>query len=76
MITTGLNPVFLTPEGWYTTGHEQGAYIWTLAPAAAEVVVEQLGRACLKRPEAMHLIVVPRVMSGQWRRHLTRGSDF
>lgn len=34
------------------------------------VVIEQLGRAWLKRPGSMHLILVPRVMTGQWRRHL------
>jgi hypothetical protein len=39
-------------------------------------VVEQLGRARLKRPESMHIVVVPRVMTGRWRRHMTRGSDF
>jgi hypothetical protein len=74
-VTKGLDPTFLDPEGWYTTGHGRGTYIWTPPPAAAEVVVEQLGRARLKRPESMHLIVVPQVMTGRWRRHLTRGSD-
>jgi hypothetical protein len=24
----------------------------------------------------MHLVVVPRVMTGRWQRHMTRGSDF
>ena len=74
-ITKGLDTIFLDPEGWYTTGHGRGTYIWTPPPAAAEVVVEQLGRARLKRPESMHIVVVPRVMTGRWRRHLTRGSD-
>ncbi len=39
------------------------------------MVVEQLGFARLKRPEAMHMIVVPRLMTGRWRRHLTPGTD-
>ena len=51
-ITRGLDPTFLDPEGWYTTGHGRGTYVWTPSPAAAEVVVEQLGRARLKRPES------------------------
>jgi hypothetical protein len=55
-ITAGLNPIFLSPEGWYTTGHSHGTFIWNTPPAAAEVVVEQLGRANLKRPGSMHLI--------------------
>jgi hypothetical protein len=75
LLTEGLDPCFLSPEGWYTTGHTLGTFIWTPAPAAAEVVVEQLGRARLKRPESMHVIVVPRVMTGRWRRLLSRGSE-
>jgi hypothetical protein len=74
-ITAGLDPTFLTPEGWFTTGHGHGTLIWVTPPAAAKVVVEQLGCACLKRPGSLHLILVPRVMTGPWRRHLTRGTE-
>ena len=71
-----LDASFLSPEGWFDEGHGTGNYVWTPPPAAADVVVEQLGRARHKRPESMHLVVVPRVMTGLWRRHMTRGSDF
>jgi hypothetical protein len=74
-VTDGLHPTFLTPDDWFTRGHGVGTFIWCCAPASAEVVVEQLGRARLKRPESMHLIMVPRIMTGRWRRHLTRGSE-
>ena len=50
--------------------------MWTPPPAAGDVVVEQLGRARLVRPEGMHIVVIPRLMMGWWRRHMTRGSDF
>jgi hypothetical protein len=65
----------LKPEGWFTTGHGYGNYGWAPRAAAVEVVVEQLGKARMKRPEALHLIVVPRLMTGRWRRHLGRGTD-
>ena len=42
-ITERLDPILLTPEDWYTTAHTQGTFIWAPPPAAAEVVVEQLG---------------------------------
>jgi hypothetical protein len=71
----GLGPEFLTSEGWFDEGQGRGTYVWTPAPAAGEVVVEQLGRALLKRPESMHIVVVPRIMAGRWRRHLTQGTD-
>jgi hypothetical protein len=65
----------LKPEGWFTTGRGYGNYVWAPPPAAVEVVVEQPGKARMKRPEALHLIVVPRLMTGRWRRHLGRGTD-
>jgi hypothetical protein len=74
-VTTGLQFKWLTPEGWFTDAHAQGNFIWSVPPAAAEVVVEQLGFARLKRPEAFHIILVPRLMTGRWRRHLTRATD-
>jgi hypothetical protein len=52
-----------------------GNFVWNVPPAAAEVVVEQLGFARLKRPEAIHMLVVPRLMTGRWRHHLTGGTD-
>jgi hypothetical protein len=73
--TKGLEPIFLEPEDWFTTGHGLGTFVWHPAPAAADVVVEQLGKARHKRPSSMHLIVVPRLMTGRWRRHMTRECD-
>jgi hypothetical protein len=75
-VTRSMCPTFLRPSGWYEEGHGLGTFIWTPPPAAAEVVVEQLGLARMKRPEAMHIVAVPRVMTGRWRKHLTRGTDF
>jgi hypothetical protein len=74
-VTHDLNFDWLCPKGWFLDGHTQGNFIWTVPPTAAEVVVEQIGFARLKRPEAFHIILVPRLMTGRWRRHLTRGTD-
>ena len=51
------------------------SYLWTPPPAAAEVVVERLGFSRHKRPNCLHLVVIPRLMTGRWRRRLIRGSD-
>jgi hypothetical protein len=37
-LTAGMNPTILTPEGWYTTGHGCGTFLWITSPAATEVV--------------------------------------
>ena len=61
----------LTPEGWFTTGHEgDSSFVWIPAPAAAEVALEQL---CLVRPS--HLFVVPRLLTAYWRKQLGKLSD-
>jgi hypothetical protein len=75
-ICKDLNPKFLSPTEWFTEGHKVGTFVWSPPPAAAEVVVEQLGFARLKRPHSMHIVVIPRLMTGRWRRHMSRGTDF
>jgi hypothetical protein len=75
--TKFLEPVFLEPEDWFLQGQGIGKLTWRPAPAAADIVVEQLGRACHKRPTSLHLIVAPSLITGKWRRHkMTRESDF
>jgi hypothetical protein len=46
-LTQGLIFETLDAEGWFTTGHGRGNFIWSPPPAAAEVVIEQLGKARL-----------------------------
>ena len=65
----------LDAEGWFTTAHSFGNFIWSPPPAAADVVVEQLSQARLKRPTCFHVVVVPRLMTVYWRKHLTRACD-
>jgi hypothetical protein len=74
-VTRDMGFKTLTPSGWFDDAHKDGNFIWTVPPAAAEVVVEQLGFIRLKRPNTMHIIVVPRLMTGRWRKHLSRGTD-
>ena len=69
-------PRVLTPEGWFTDAHSEGVFIWSPPPAAANVVMEQLSLAKHKRPTAFHMVVVPRLLTGLWRKHLGRATDF
>jgi hypothetical protein len=71
----GLDLVFLEPDDWFTKGQGFGNFVWHPAPAAADVVVEQLGKARHKRPSSLHVVAVPRLMTGRWRRHVTRECD-
>ena len=73
--TCGLNFQYLDPKGWFTKVNSIGNFVWAPPPGAGDVVVDLLGKARLKRPKAMHIVVIPRLMTGRWRRHLTRGTD-
>jgi hypothetical protein len=74
-MTKDLQFKWLKPECWLTQGHTQGSSIWNIPPATAKVVVEQLGFTHLQRHEAFHIIIIPRLMTGHWCKHLTRGTD-
>mmetsp|Transcript_18233 Transcript_18233/g.45137 ORF Transcript_18233/g.45137 Transcript_18233/m.45137 type:complete len:1296 (-) Transcript_18233:2196-6083(-) len=66
----------MKPRDWFDEYHRFGNFVWTPPPAAAEAVVDLLNKARHKRPESMHIVLVPRLMTGRWRRMLTRTSDF
>mmetsp|Transcript_22926 Transcript_22926/g.34764 ORF Transcript_22926/g.34764 Transcript_22926/m.34764 type:complete len:204 (-) Transcript_22926:1331-1942(-) len=75
-VTHGLNFQYLEPSEWFEHRHGYGNYIWSPPPAACDVVVEQLAKARWKRAESLHVVIdVPRLTTGRWRRHLTRGTD-
>jgi hypothetical protein len=44
-LVPSLSFIFLDPKSWYTTRHSFGNIIWCPPPAAAVVVVKQLGKA-------------------------------
>ena len=74
-VLKGLNFKWLTPKGWFVDCNKVGNYIWAPPPAAGDVVVDLLGKSRLKRPQSMHIVIIPRLMTGKWRRHLTRGTN-
>ena len=84
----GPNPLFLELRHWFIEGHdlryeganrhlkiESGTYIWTPQPAIADVAIEQLRCAVLKRQQSLHVLVVPKLFFSLWRRQLHKCSD-
>jgi hypothetical protein len=56
-VTRDLDFQVLDETGWFEEAHSSGNFVWSVPPAAVEVVVEQLGFARLKRPSSMHMIL-------------------
>jgi len=67
----------LSPEGWFTTGHQPGTHVWAPPPAAALDALEQLSMARLKRPfEGTHVVLIPRLLyEEEWRRRFEKEVD-
>ena len=65
----------LSTEEWFTTGLTEGRFIWTPAPAIAEVAVEKLCEARHIRPWCSHVFVCPALMTAYWRKQLSKVAD-
>jgi hypothetical protein len=68
--------ITLSPNGWFDEGQGDGCFLWDPPQAAADVAAEQLGEARHKRTNCTHITVVPRLMTGRWRKALAKESDF
>ena len=72
-----LKGIVMTPEDWFRPPPKGcKTFVWLPPPAAADVVMEQMSFARQKRPWAMHIILVPRLMTREWRKRMIRATDF
>ena len=62
-------------DGVWIPSYRKGLYVWTPAPAAAAVAVEQLREARNKRTDSLHIVIIPRLFTSLWRRQLMRSAD-
>jgi len=69
--------MLLQPNDWFDLVINQRVdhCLWSPAPAAASVAVEQLCQAQLKRADSTHLIIIPHLMTSRWRKQLSKVAD-
>jgi hypothetical protein len=65
----------LSTEDWFTTALTDGRFIWTPAPAIADVAVEKLCEARHIRPWCSHVFICPALMTASWRKQLGKVAD-
>ena len=52
-----------------------GTYIWTPHPAAADVALEELSKARMKRHNSTHIVIIPRMFTNYWRKQFHKCCD-
>ena len=62
-------------DGFNWPLYRKGTFVWSPPPAAAETMLEEVRKARHRRTESTHLIVIPRLMTPTWQKHLRKVSD-
>lgn len=62
-------------NGFWRWKTQKSTYIWNVAPGAANVAIEQLRRARIKRRESTHVFLVQSLCTTEWQRQLFREAD-
>ena len=55
--------------------YKKGTFVWSPPPAGAEIMLEELRKARHRRTESTHIILIPRLMSPMWQKHVNKVSD-
>ena len=63
-------------QRFWIHGIRTGKYIWAPAPASADVALEQLRIARIKRQNSTHVFVCPRLLTTEWRKQFQKAVDF
>ena len=65
----------MEPEDWFTETNKAGNFLWNVPPAAGAEVVELLCGHRHRRPESMHIFLIPRLCTSKWRKQLLKVAD-
>jgi len=65
----------MTPEDWFTETSKAGNFLWNVPPAAGTEVVEMLCGHKHRRPDSMHIFLIPRLCTSKWRKQLLKVVD-
>ena len=56
-------------------GIEPGCFLWTPPPAAADVALEEMRKARIKRQLSTHIFVCPRLLTTEWLKQCHKATD-
>ncbi len=62
-------------DGFWRPKVVPGSFVWSPPPAAADVALEELRKARIKRQQSSHIFICPRIFTPQWLKQLYKVSD-
>ena len=62
--------------GFYRLKIKTGIFLWHPPPAAADVALEEIRKARLKRRRSTHIVLIPKLATTLWLRQLYKAADF
>ena len=62
-------------DGLWRPNIEAGIFVWSPPPTAADLALEELRKARLKRHNSTHIVICPLLMSPMWKRQLHKVAD-
>jgi hypothetical protein len=63
------------PLGFWHQGIKPGHFVWMPPPAAADVALEELRKARLKRQDSTHYFFTARLLTPEWQKQLWKTAD-
>jgi hypothetical protein len=61
--------------GFWQHAISPGEFVWTPPPAAADVALEELRKARIKRQDSTHYFICPRLLTPEWQKQLWKTAD-
>ena len=65
----------ISPDGLCWPVIRKGKWIWAPPPATADVAIEQLRLAHLKRKDSTHIVICPRLLTAEWLKQFNKAVD-
>ena len=65
----------MDPNGMWKPVLQCGVYVWSPPPAAADVCLEELRKARMKRKTSMHVVIIAKLFTPMWLKQLNKAAD-
>jgi hypothetical protein len=61
--------------GFWRPIYRSGTFVWLPSPASADVAMEELRKALIKRHTSTHIFICPRLLTYRWKKQLHKAAD-